>query len=98
MAVSELKYNDFTAIEGFSCGLAWDFAPRNITVNTIEPGFIDTDMMPADPAVREAFIKAIPLKRLGKPEEFASLVNFLAGPESGYKTGSNMAIDGGILA
>ncbi|MCF6407772.1 3-oxoacyl-ACP reductase FabG [Chitinophaga filiformis] len=86
------------AIEGFSRGLAWDFAPRNITVNTIEPGAIDTDMMPADPAVREAFINAIPLKRLGKTEEIAALVNFLAGPESGYITGSNIAIDGGILA
>lgn len=86
------------AIEGLSRGLAWDFAPRNITVNTIEPGAIDTDMMPEDPAVREGFINAIPLKRLGKSEEVAALVNFLAGPESGYITGSNIAIDGGILS
>lgn len=86
------------AIEGFSRGLAWDFAPRNITVNTIEPGAIDTDMVPKDPAVREGFINAIPLRRLGKPEEIAALANFLAGPESSYITGSNIAIDGGILA
>ena len=86
------------AIEGYSRGWAWDFAPRNITVNTIEPGAIDTDMMPADPAVIDGFIKAIPLKRLGKPEEIAALVNFLAGPESSYITGSNISIDGGILA
>jgi 3-oxoacyl-[acyl-carrier protein] reductase len=86
------------AIAGFSRGLAWDFAPRNITVNTVEPGAIDTDMMPGDPAIREAYTNAIPLKRLGKPEEVAALVNFLAGPESGYITGSNLSIDGGILA
>lgn len=86
------------AIEGLTRGLAWDFAPRNITVNTVEPGAIDTDMMPADPAVREGFINAIPLKRLGRSEEIAALVNFLAGPESGYITGSNIAIDGGILS
>lgn len=86
------------AIGGLGRGLAWDFAPRNITVNTIEPGAIDTDMMPADPAIREAYINAIPLKRLGKPEEIASMVNFLAGPEAGYITGSSFVVDGGITA
>lgn len=85
------------AIQGYTRGLAWDFAPRNITVNTVEPGAIDTDMIPADPAVKEAYIKAIPLKRLGTTEEIAALVSFLAGPESSYITGSNIAIDGGLL-
>lgn len=86
------------AIAAFSRGLAWDLAPRNITVNTVEPGAIDTDMMPSDPAIREAYINAIPLKRLGKPEEIAAMVNFLAGAEADYITGSNFSVDGGITA
>jgi 3-oxoacyl-[acyl-carrier protein] reductase len=86
------------AIGAYSRGLAWDLAPRNITVNTVEPGAVDTDMLPADPAVRELYINAIPLKRLGKPEEIAALVNFLASSESSYITGSSFAIDGGINA
>lgn len=86
------------AIGAYTRGLAWDLAPRNITVNTVEPGAIDTDMLPSDDAIREAFINAIPLKRFGKPEEVASLVNFLAGPESSYITGSSFTIDGGISA
>jgi 3-oxoacyl-[acyl-carrier protein] reductase len=86
------------AVSGYSRGLAWDLAPRKITVNTIEPGAIDTDMMPADPAIRELYINAIPLKRLGKSEEIAAAVNFLAGPEASYITGSAISIDGGINA
>lgn len=86
------------AISGYTRGLAWDLAPRNITANTVEPGAIDTDMMPTDPAIREAFTNAIPLKRLGKPQEIAAMVNFLSGPEAGYITGSNFAVDGGINA
>lgn len=86
------------AVAAFSRGLAWDLAPRSITVNTVEPGAIDTDMMPAEPSIREAYINAIPLKRLGKPEEIAAMVNFLAGPEANYITGSNFTVDGGITA
>jgi 3-oxoacyl-[acyl-carrier protein] reductase len=86
------------AIGGYTRGLAWDLGPRNITVNNVEPGATDTDMMPDDETIRESFINAIPLKRLGKPEEVASLVNFLAGPEADYITGSSFTIDGGITA
>ena len=86
------------AISAYTRGLAWDLAPRNITVNSIQPGATDTDMMPSDPAIREAYFNAIPLKRLGKPEEIAALVNFLAGDEAGYITGSSITIDGGISA
>lgn len=86
------------AISAYGRGLAWDLAPRNITVNTVEPGAIDTDMLPGDATIREAYTNAIPLRRFGKPEEVASLVNFLAGPESGYITGSSLSIDGGITA
>ncbi|MET0634378.1 MAG: SDR family oxidoreductase [Chitinophagaceae bacterium] len=86
------------AIAAMGRGLAWDLAPRNITVNTVEPGAIDTDMIPADPGVREGLINSIPLRRLGKPEEIAAAVSFLAGPEASYITGSNLAVDGGFLA
>lgn len=86
------------ALSAYTRGLAWDLAPRKITVNSVEPGAIDTDMMPQDPTIREAYINAIPLKRLGKPEEIASMVNFLASNEASYITGSAFSVDGGITA
>ncbi|MDJ1506546.1 SDR family NAD(P)-dependent oxidoreductase [Xanthocytophaga agilis] len=86
------------AISALSRGLAWDLAPRKITVNSVEPGAIDTDMMPSDPTIRNSYINAIPLKRLGKPEEIASMVNFLVGNEAEYITGSSFTVDGGISA
>ncbi len=87
------------AISAYTRGLAWDLAPRKITVNRVEPGATDTDMLQkASEAVRQQYINAIPLKRLGRPEEIAGLVNFLAGEEAGYITGSSLKIDGGISA
>ena len=95
-------FSDYAATKAatgaYTRGLAWDLGSRNITVNVIEPGATDTDMMPTDEAVRQAYMNAIPLKRLGKPEEIASLANFLAGPESAYITGSSFVIDGGLSA
>lgn len=87
------------AISAYTRGLAWDLAPRKITVNSVEPGATDTDMLQkASDTVRQQYINAIPLKRLGRPEEIAGLVNFLAGEEAGYITGSSLKIDGGISA
>lgn len=86
------------AIAGYTRGLAWDMAPKHITVNTVDPGAIDTDMLPSDPGIREGYLNVIPLKRFGRPDEVAALVNFLAGPEAGYITGSSLSIDGGINA
>lgn len=87
------------AVSAYTRGLAWDLAPRKITVNSVEPGAIDTDMLQkADDAVRQHYINAIPLKRFGQPEEIAALVSFLAGDEAGYITGSSFKIDGGISA
>lgn len=86
------------AVSAYTRGLAWDLGPRNITVNAILPGATDTDMMPKDEEIRQAYTNAIPLKRLGKVEEIAALANFLAGPESSYITGSSIVIDGGISA
>lgn len=87
------------AVSAYTRGLAWDLAPRKITVNSVEPGATDTDMLQkADESVRQHYINAIPLKRLGRPEEIAALVNFLASDEAGYITGSSFKIDGGISA
>lgn len=96
------QFSDYAAtkaaVSAYTRGLAWDLAPRKITVNSVEPGATDTDMMPKEPAIREAYINAIPLKRLGKPEEIAAMVNFLVGDEAGYITGSAFTVDGGISA
>lgn len=87
------------AVSAYTRGLAWDLAPRKITVNSVEPGAIDTDMLQnADEDARQQYINAIPLKRFGKPEEIAAMVSFLAGDEAGYITGSSFKVDGGISA
>lgn len=87
------------AVSAYTRGLAWDLAPRKITVNSVEPGATETDMLiNADENVRQYLMDSIPLKRFALPEEVASLVNFLAGDEAGYITGSSFKIDGGISA
>ncbi|PWV46128.1 SDR family NAD(P)-dependent oxidoreductase [Chitinophaga sp. S165] len=87
------------AVSAYTRGLAWDLAPRKITVNSVEPGATETDMLiNADKAIRQHLMNSIPLKRFGLPEEIAGLVNFLAGDEAGYITGSSFKIDGGITA
>ncbi|WP_343538512.1 SDR family NAD(P)-dependent oxidoreductase [Sphingobacterium thalpophilum] len=87
------------AISAYTRGLAWDLAPRKITVNSVEPGATETDMLiKADENIRQYLMDSIPLKRFALPEEVASLVNFLAGDEAGYITGSSFKIDGGISA
>jgi len=87
------------AVSAYTRGLAWDLAPRKITVNSVEPGATETDMLiNADKTIRQYLMDSIPLKRFGLPEEIAGLVNFLAGDEAGYITGSSFKIDGGISA
>lgn len=84
---------------GATKSIAKEVASRNITANVIAPGFIETDMTEAlanDPKSAETMLKMIPLKRLGKPEEIAHLVNFIASEESAYITGQIFTIDGGI--
>lgn len=84
---------------GATKSIAKEVAGRNITANAIAPGFIETDMTEAlsnNPKTSEAMLKMIPLKRLGKPEEIAHLINFIASEESGYITGQVFAVDGGI--
>ncbi|MCW8956723.1 MAG: 3-oxoacyl-ACP reductase FabG [Gammaproteobacteria bacterium] len=84
-------------IIGFSKSLAREIGSRNITVNTVAPGFIDTDMTRALPEEqREALIKQIPLNRLGNPEDIADAVSFLASPQAAYITGETINVNGGM--
>jgi acetoacetyl-CoA reductase len=84
------------ALYGFSKSLAQEVASKGITVNTISPGYIETPMlamMKAD--ILKNILDNIPIGRLGKPEEVAAAVEFLASPESSFITGANLDINGG---
>lgn len=82
---------------GFTKSLAREVGSRSITVNCVAPGFIDTDMTRALPdAQREALLGAIPLARLGRPEEIAGAVVFLASPQAAYITGETLHVNGGM--
>lgn len=84
-------------IIGFSKSLAREVGARNITVNTIAPGFIDTDMTRALPEEqRAALTNQIPLSRLGEPEDIAKSVTFLAGEGGSYITGQTLNVNGGM--
>jgi 3-oxoacyl-[acyl-carrier protein] reductase len=83
---------------GFSKSLAREIASRNVTVNCVAPGFIDTDMTRVLPAAqREAVVQHIPLGRLGQPAEVAAAVAFLASPAAAYITGATIDVNGGML-
>ena len=83
---------------GFTKSLAREVGSRGITVNAVAPGFIDTDMTRALPdAQREALLQGIPLNRLGKPEEIAGAVLFLASEAGGYITGETLHVNGGMF-
>ena len=82
---------------GFTKSLAQEVGSRGITVNAVAPGFIDTDMTRELPdAQREALLSAIPLARLGQPEEIAAAVAFLASDAAGYVTGETIHVNGGM--
>jgi 3-oxoacyl-[acyl-carrier protein] reductase len=86
------------ALIGFTKSLAQEIGSRNITVNCVAPGFIDTDMTRALPeATREALLGRIPLGRLGSAEDIAHAVTFLAGPRAAYITGATLHVNGGML-
>ena len=85
-------------IIGFSKSLAREVGSRNITVNCIAPGFIDTDMTRAlSEQQRGALIQQIPLGRLGRPEDVAAAVAFLASPAADYVTGCTLHVNGGMF-
>jgi 3-oxoacyl-[acyl-carrier protein] reductase len=75
-------------------GIALDLAPRQITVNNVQPGPTKTDMTAA---VVDRLRGVIPIGRMGRPEEIAALVSYLAGSEAGYMTGASLTIDGGYV-
>ena len=82
---------------GLTKSLAQEMASRNITVNAVAPGFIETDMTGVLAAeVTEKLITTIPLKRMGKPEDVAAAVRFLASEEAGYVTGHVLDVNGGL--
>lgn len=84
-------------VAGMTRALARELGSRNITVNCVAPGFIDTDMTRALPeAARDALLGNIALGRLGRPEEIAAAVAFLASPAAAYVTGTTLHVNGGM--
>ena len=82
---------------GFTKSLAQEVGSRGITVNVVAPGFIDTDMTRELPdAQRDALLTSIPLGRLGRPEDIAAMVAFLASDAAGYVTGETIHVNGGM--
>jgi 3-oxoacyl-[acyl-carrier protein] reductase len=82
---------------GLTRSVAKELASRNVCVNAVLPGYIDTDMTAAiDPAARAKLIEAIPLGRVGAPDDVARVVDFLAGPGGAYITGQTFVVDGGL--
>ena len=87
-----------SALNGFTKSLAKEIGSRNITVNSIAPGFIDTDMTSfLDDDAKNEIIKDIPLKKFGEASDVAELVLFLASNKASYITGQTISIDGGLL-
>jgi 3-oxoacyl-[acyl-carrier protein] reductase len=94
------------AVASLTRGLARDLGPRGITVNNIQPGRIETEMLletvhrviPGKGSLADKLIETIAVKRFGSAEEVAGMVAYLAGPEAAYVTGANLKIDGGASA
>jgi len=84
------------ALEQFTRALAREVAPRGITVNTLSPGFTDTDMLNANPHLVELGAKLSPMKRIGAPEDVADAVAFLCSHDARWITGQNIQAGGGV--
>jgi len=84
-------------MHGFTMALAQELANKGVTVNTVAPGYIGTDMVRAiKPEILEKIVNTIPVKRLGTPDEIASIVAWLAGDDSGFTTGAEFSCNGGL--
>ena len=87
-----------SALSGLVKGLARDLGPRGITINNVLPGPVDTDMNPENTDFGASLHALMALPRHGRPEEIASMVAYLAGPESAFVTGADLLVDGGFGA
>jgi 3-oxoacyl-[acyl-carrier protein] reductase len=85
------------ALEQFTKGLAHELAPKQVTVNTVSPGYTITAMLPADPAFRQSGEQASPLKRLGTTKDIADVVAFVVSEEARWLTGQNIHAGGGVV-
>jgi len=84
-------------MHGFTMALAQELAAKGVTVNTVSPGYIGTDMVKAiRQDVLDKIVGTVPVKRLGEPSEIASIVAWLASEEGGYATGAEFAVNGGL--
>ena len=84
-------------MHGFTMALAQELANKGVTVNTVSPGYIGTDMVRAiKPEVLEKIVAGIPVKRLGTPDEIGSIVTWLASDDSGFTTGADFSCNGGL--
>jgi len=84
-------------IHGFTMALAQEVASKGVTVNTVSPGYIGTDMVRAiRPEVLEKIVATIPVRRLGDPEEIGSIIAWIASDDGGYATGSDFSLNGGL--
>jgi acetoacetyl-CoA reductase len=84
-------------MHGFTMALAQELANKGVTVNTVSPGYIGTDMVRAiRPDVLEKIVGTVPVKRLGEPSEIGSIVSWLASEEGGYATGADFSVNGGL--
>ena len=84
-------------MHGFTMALAQEMATKGVTVNTVAPGYIGTDMVKAiRPDVLEKIVATVPVKRLGEPSEIASIISWLASEEGGYSTGAELSVNGGL--
>jgi len=82
---------------GFSKALAQEVVRKGVTVNTVSPGYVETDLVMAiRKEIRDQIVASIPMGRLAKPEEVAAVVAFLASEEAGYITGANISVNGGM--
>jgi len=84
-------------MHGFSMALAQEMATKGVTVNTVSPGYIGTDMVKAiRQEVLDKIVATVPVKRLGEPSEIASIIAWLCSDEGGYATGAEFAVNGGL--
>ena len=96
--MGQVNYSTAKAgMHGFTMALAQEVASKGVTVNTVSPGYIGTDMVKAiREDVLEKIVAGVPVKRLGTPEEIASNVAWIAGPEGGFSTGADFSLNGGL--